>query len=76
VFEELQALQGKKGCSRNCRHCKDERWVLEVIAREARAFFFLVDEQNKNCVNGWAIPATTVLLMRISGKGFFWVFFI
>jgi hypothetical protein len=49
---------------------------LEVIAREPRAFFFLVDEQNKNCVNGWAIPATTVLLMRISGKGFFWVFFI
>jgi hypothetical protein len=45
---------------------------LQVIAREARAFFFLVDEQNKNCVNGWAIPAATVLLMRISGKGFFW----
>jgi hypothetical protein len=49
---------------------------LQVIAREARAFFFLVDEQNKNCVNGWAIPAATVLLMRISGKGFFLVVFI
>jgi hypothetical protein len=63
VFEELQALQGRK-------------WVLQVIAREARAFLFLVDEQNKNCVNGWAIPAATVLLMRISGKGLFLVFFI